>query len=188
MKFILGLLIGLLIIPIGVWIYLQVGHPPVAVADHPFPFEKQIVRVPLNARIKGEMPASAPIEADATNLAAGAQVYREQCAACHGLSGHSSDFGAHMYPAAPQLWRKHRNGVVGVSDDPVGETYWKVANGIRLTGMPSFDKVLNETQMWQVTLLLKDADHPLPADTAALTTSPLNSNLPRSAAPANAQR
>jgi len=26
--------------------------------------------------------------------------------------------------------------VKGVSDDPAGETYWKVANGIRLTGMP----------------------------------------------------
>ena len=45
-----------------------------------------------------------------------------------------------------------------MSDDPVGETYWKVANGIRLTGMPSFDKVLNETQMWQVSLLLANAD------------------------------
>jgi len=27
--------------------------------------------------------------------------------------------------------------VVGVSDDEPGETYWKVANGIRLTGMPA---------------------------------------------------
>jgi hypothetical protein len=68
-----------------------------------------------------------------------------------------------MYPKAPALWEKHRTGsVVGVSDDPPGETYWKVSNGIRLTGMPSFDKVLTETEMWQVTLLLANADKPLP--------------------------
>jgi mono/diheme cytochrome c family protein len=49
-----------------------------------------------------------------------------------------------------------------VSDDPPGETYWKVANGIRLSGMPSYKDVLTETQMWQVSLLLANADKPLP--------------------------
>ena len=32
-----------------------------------------------------------------------------------------------------------------MSDDPPGETYWKVANGIRLTGMPSYKELLTET-------------------------------------------
>jgi len=49
-----------------------------------------------------------------------------------------------------------------VSDDPPGETYWKVANGIRLTGMPAYKSVLTETQMWQVSVLLAQADKPLP--------------------------
>ncbi len=43
-----------------------------------------------------------------------------------------------------------KGNVVGVSDDEAGETYWKVANGIRLTGMPSYSHVLTDTQMWQV--------------------------------------
>jgi mono/diheme cytochrome c family protein len=68
-----------------------------------------------------------------------------------------------MYPSAPQLWEKHPNSdVVGVSDDPPGETHWKVENGIRLTGMPSYKKLLTDTEMWQVTLLLANADKPLP--------------------------
>ena len=46
----------------------------------------------------------------------------------------------------------------GVTDDEPGETYWKVANRIRLTGMPAFQQSLNETQMWQVSLLLANAD------------------------------
>lgn len=68
-----------------------------------------------------------------------------------------------MFPRAPQLWQPHHNGkVVGVSDDPPGETYWKVKNGLRLTGMPAFDKVLNDQQIWQVSLLMANADKPLP--------------------------
>jgi mono/diheme cytochrome c family protein len=74
-----------------------------------------------------------------------------------------------MYPSAPQLWKKHARGnVVGVSDDEAGETYWRVANGIRLTGMPAFSKVLSDTEMWQVSLLLKNADKEMPEPVAKI--------------------
>ena len=175
MKFLLGVILGLLILPVGAYFYFQFGNPPVAVADTPFPYEKQIVSVPLHARIDREMPHSAPIEATPANLIAGAQIYHDQCAECHGVYGHATDYAAHMYPHAPQLWWPHpwNPKVVGVSDDPAGETYWKVANGIRLTGMPSFDHVLNKTQMWQVTLLLKHADESLPASALAILKQPI---------------
>jgi hypothetical protein len=58
-----------------------------------------------------------------------------------------------MYPRPPQLFQGK-----GVTDDEPGETYWKVFNGIRLTGMPGFSKSLSETQMWQISLLLANAD------------------------------
>ena len=77
-----------------------------------------------------------------------------------------------MFPDAPQLWEPHGNGVVGVSDDPPGETFWKVANGIRLSGMPAFSHVLNQTEMWQVSQLLANADKPLPADILTLLKQP----------------
>lgn len=179
MRFLLGLVLGFLIIPVWVFIYFHVGHPPVAVADRPFLLERELVRAPLHVRINKEMPARAPIEASPTNLSAGAQIYRQQCAACHGLYGRPSDFGDHMYPRAPQLWAPHGNGVVGVSDDPVGETFWKVENGVRLTGMPAFGKVLNSTQMWQVSLLVKNAGNPMPADVAQLLREPLLEAAPQ---------
>jgi hypothetical protein len=47
---------------------------------------------------------------------------------------------------------------MGVTDDEPWETYWKVENGIRMTGMPGFKDQLNETQIWQVSLLVKNAD------------------------------
>lgn len=175
MKFVLGVIIGLLILPVGAYFYFQFGNPPVAVADTPFPFEKQIVKIPLHARIDRQMPHTVPIQATPANLIAGAKVFHEQCAECHGVYGHPTDYAAHMYPPAPPLWEPHpwNKKVVGVSDDPPGMTYWKVANGIRLTGMPSFDHVLNKTQMWQVTLLLKHADSPLPAAALAILKQPI---------------
>jgi mono/diheme cytochrome c family protein len=172
--FLLGLILGLLTIPLIVFFHFRLGHPPVAVADQPFLLEKQFVSVPLYARIDKEMPQSSPIEPSATNLEAGAHIYRQQCAACHGLYGRPSAFAAHMYPHAPQLWEPHKNGVVGVSDDPPGETYWKIANGIRLSGMPAFEKILNQTQIWQATLLLANADKPLPPGTLELLKQPLD--------------
>jgi hypothetical protein len=59
-----------------------------------------------------------------------------------------------------------------VSDDPVGETYWKVANGIRLTGMPGFTGSLTTYQMWQVSLLLANSDK-LPASVQTALQQPL---------------
>ena len=173
-KVLLGFILALLLIPICGFAYLKFGRPPVAVADTPFPYEKQIVKIPLNARIDREMLKSAPFGTSEDVFESGARIYHEQCSACHGDLGADSDFGAHMYPSAPQLWRKHRRGnVVGVSDDDVGETYWKVANGIRLTGMSSFEHTLSTTQMWDVSLLLKNADQPLPDPVTAILKQPL---------------
>jgi mono/diheme cytochrome c family protein len=176
-SFLVGLILGLIALPLAGFLYLHFGHLPVAVSDPALPFEEQIVHVPMRARIGSEMPKSAAMEPSATNLQAGAHIYRQQCAVCHGLYGRPTDFAAHMYPDAPQLWAPHNNGVVGVSDDPAGETYWKVANGIRLTGMPAFKKVLNETQMWQVSLLLANADKPLPAGALTLLKQPMELDI-----------
>lgn len=162
-RILLGIILGVLLVPIAVLGWFRFGRVPVAVADPPLPQERLITSVPLNARIDREVVKTPPIQADGPNFVAGAEVYRAQCATCHGYHGRASSFGPHMFPDAPALWEKHHNGeVVGVSDDPPGETYWKVANGIRLSGMPSFKNVLTETEMWQVSLLLANADKPLP--------------------------
>ncbi len=168
--FVLAFLLGLLAIPVGVYVFFRYGAPPVATADKPFPFEEQVVSVPLDARIKRESPADAPLKPTPEVLLAGAHIYREQCAACHGLQGHPSAFANTMFPGAPQLWETHHGGkVVGVSDDPPGETYWKVKNGIRLSGMPAYQSLLTDEQIWQVSVLLANADKPIaPAATQIL--------------------
>ncbi len=162
-RILFGIILGVLLVPIAALAWFELGTVPVAVSDTPFPYERQITQIPLHARIDHEMVQMPPIQPEESNLIAGAHIYADKCAFCHGFHGKKSETGDNMFPDAPQLWESHHNGtVVGVSDDPPGETYWKVYNGIRLTGMPSYKTQLTETQMWQVTLLLANADKPLP--------------------------
>lgn len=168
-RFLLGIVLGIIIVPVVVFLYFKFGHVPVAVNDPPFPDEKLVTSVPLNARIDRELVKNPPVQADEATFVAGAHIYSDRCAVCHGFHGKPSPFGLHMFPTAPPLWEKHRRGnVVGVSDDPPGETYWKVANGIRLTGMPSYKEILTDTEMWQVSVLLANADKPLPPAAVAI--------------------
>jgi thiosulfate dehydrogenase len=135
----------------------------VATADAPFPFEAQIVGVPLQARIDRQIQTP-PFDISEDVYEAGAHTYKQQCAACHGSPGEDVAYAKWMYPTAPQLWKKHARGnVVGVSDDPPGETFWKIRNG-----MPAYQHVLTTDEMWDVTLLLKHADEQLPDPVVAI--------------------
>ena len=169
---VLGFFLGIFVLAAGVFLYFKFGNPPVAVADTPFPFERQIVHIPLNARVDSQMQKP-PFGTSEDVFESGAHVYKKQCANCHGVPGHDVDYAKHMYPSAPQLWKKHgTHGVVGVSDDEPGETYWKVVNGIRLTGMPAFNHILSDAEMWQVSLLMKNADKEMPAPVTQILQGP----------------
>jgi thiosulfate dehydrogenase len=161
-KFALGFLLALVLFAAGGWLWLHYAQLPVAVEDAAFPLEKQIVKVPLHARIDREIQPP-PFATGEDAYETGAHVYQQQCAACHGSPGQDVAYAQWMYPRAPQLWKKHtHNNVVGVSDDEPGETFWKIKNGIRLSGMPSYRHILSSDEMWDVALLLKNADRQLP--------------------------
>ena len=67
--------------------YVALGLAPVATGSAPLPFEKLITGIALNARINKEAPKSSPIPASDEAYVAGANIYRRNCAACHGLPG-----------------------------------------------------------------------------------------------------
>src|SRR6478672_782646 len=157
-KFVFGLIVGIVVVPVIVYFYFSRGIAPVATSAPPMPFEKTFARMALHARLDKEVPKSVPITADEAAYGAGAEVYKQHCAVCHGLPGvPQSAIASGMFPKPPKLMEG-----TGVTDDPAGETYWKVAGGIRMTGMPGFEKTLSTTQMWQVSLLCANADK-LPA-------------------------
>lgn len=77
-----------------------------------------------------------------------------------------------MFPPPPQLLQGK-----GVTDDPVGETYWKVANGIRLTGMPAYQGSLANVELWQVSQFLAHANE-LPNTARQIVTGPAPVHAP----------
>ena len=153
-----GIVIGFILaiaISVGfVFIYFSAGLAPVATADPPMPFEKKLANMALDAHIEKQQIPPSPVSANEPNFLAGADVYKQHCASCHGLPAQPPvDYATTMFPKPPQLFRGK-----GVTDDPASETYWKAANGIRLSGMPSFKTKLTDTQLWQVSELLAHAN------------------------------
>jgi mono/diheme cytochrome c family protein len=165
-RFLKGVVAGVLLVFGAAFVYLWMGWAPAATTDSPFPFERRIASMALRARIKKQPLASPDLPVTEANLMDGAKVYRDLCAVCHGIGSEPKSSTARgMYPP-PQLMHGK-----GVTDDPPGETYWKVSNGIRLTGMPAYQGSLTDTQLWQVSLLLANADK-LPATVSAYLTNP----------------
>ncbi len=184
MKFIVGLLLGLVLMPLGAYLYFTGGGAPVATTDSDMPFERFLAKKALHVRIAKDMPKSVPIQANEANYLAGAELYKQHCAVCHGLPlTPKTAIATGMYPQSPLLLEGK-----GVTDDPAGESYWKIFNGLRLSGMPGFSKSLSETQMWQLALLVANADKLPTSAKAALVTpiAPAASTPPATGTPAPA--
>lgn len=168
-KFIFGLMIGLFIPAAIGYCYFRYGYAPVATSSAPMPFEKAMARMALKARISKEAPKNAPIQFTEENLTAGAKTYKDNCAFCHGFLDQPATKAAKgMFPLPPQLLTKDEM----VTDDPVGVSYWKVKNGIRMTGMPGFSEMLSDNELWQVSEMLAHADKLPPSAMATLQQQP----------------
>jgi len=169
MRFLAGFILGLILVPIMVYFYFRFGYAPVATAASPIPFERRLAHLGLDARIEKEAPKSAPFQASDADLENAAHSYRDHCAVCHGImDGEKTPTAKGMYPEPPQLLHGK-----GVTDDPPGETYWKVANGIRLTGMPAYGHTLSDHEIWQISLMLAGADK-LSAQVQSILKQPLH--------------
>lgn len=151
---VLGIVIGILLLVGSMYLYFSWGFAPVATSAHPMPFERRLAKASLHAYLDKQPHPQPLVPADETNLIAGAKAYKEQCAVCHGLPDEpKSAVSKGMFPDPPQLFHG-----VGVTDDEPWETYWKVENGIRMTGMPGFKGQVGEKEIWQVTMLVKNAN------------------------------
>jgi thiosulfate dehydrogenase len=170
-KFIIGLVVGLLLFPIGTYVYFASGRAPVATTDSDMPFEQSLASKALDARVAKDAPKNVPIQANEATYMAGAELYKQHCAVCHGMPlAPKTAIAAGMYPQPPRLLEGK-----GVTDDEPGETYWKISNGIRLSGMPGFGKSLTETQMWQIALLAAHADK-LPTSAKEVLVTPIGAS------------
>jgi thiosulfate dehydrogenase len=172
-----GIVLGAVLALAAVWFYFTSGRAPVAVLDPPMWFERKLAKAALQAHLANQNHVEPPVPADEATYLAGADVYKRNCAVCHGLPDQpQSPIGEGMFPKPPELFHG-----TGVTDDPAWETHWKAENGIRLTGMPGFKGRLTDAQLWQVSVLLANADKISPAVKAALASPPDGSLAPGAA-------
>jgi mono/diheme cytochrome c family protein len=107
-----------------------------------------------------------PLSTDSKTASAGHTVYLSNCAVCHGPKGTGdSEIGRNMYPPAPDLSSQR---VVGMKD---GEIAWIVKNGLSFVGMPAFQTVLSDRQVWEAVVFIRSL-HPTNAGAGAQVPGP----------------
>jgi mono/diheme cytochrome c family protein len=96
--------------------------------------------IPLKAEnAKNPLPASDEV------VKQGQQIYLQSCALCHGTDGRGhTSLGLAMYPPAMDLTSPH------VQHWTDAELFWIIQNGVRLTGMPSWESTISETDTWKL--------------------------------------
>ena len=93
----------------------------------------------------------------------GRQVFLQFCAICHGVDGHGETYiGRNMNPPAMDMTSPH---VQHWSD---AELSWIIQNGVRLTGMPSWQSAIPTRETWALARFI----HTLPRlDAASASTA-----------------
>ncbi len=100
--------------------------------------------VPPTARL-----VRSPIAPVPAQIAAGQQIYQQNCAVCHGVSGKGDG------PQAATLTPRPADLTVHARQHTEGELYWWVTNGIATTAMPAWQASLTDTQRWQVVQFIR---------------------------------
>ena len=134
-KFFLGVVVGIGLVVLASYLFVARGGIFMGTDTKPLPLEETIAGSAISASIGKSANDPSPLPADETNLLAGAKVYMQACAGCHGKLDQASSGAKGFYPLPPHLL-------------PPG------------TGVT--DKKLSDSEIWQVSLLLRNANK-LPA-------------------------
>jgi len=142
-SFLIGLILPGAILLAMAW----TGSFPVHALARPSGLERRIASHALDARLaKDARGITNPMPADTANLFAGMRLYKEDCAGCHGMPGKPSAFGKNFYPHVPQFSEDYDMGP--------GESFVVIKRGVRYTGMPGWDGMITDQEIWRVVTFL----------------------------------
>ena len=162
----LGVVAGLLVIPIAAWFLAWLGVFSVEARATPPAWERAIARMAFDASVARRAPQVAnPIRLTPDALLAGMRTYRDDCAGCHGVYGRDSEWGSEdFYPRVPQFARTPPR-------KPDWQLFWIVKHGVRYSGMGAWDRQIADSTIWQVVTFLSRLDS-LPASVDAAWRKP----------------
>jgi len=155
--FIAGIVTMVLVLAFGVVLALM-GFVGMRADNPPSKIETLVAGHAMDASVARAAPKIAnPVMADEVNLAAGARLYREHCAVCHGDPVHTkATLADSLNPPAPQFMKD-------MADMPENQNFYILQHGIRWTAMPGWKNVLSEQEIWQLVAFLSHMHELSPA-------------------------
>jgi mono/diheme cytochrome c family protein len=162
-NFILGVLVGSLLLILGVMAYLRLGLAEVRADLPPSKFETQFMRASVHASVRRKAPeATNPVSVSDENLIAGGKLYANNCAGCHGNLESAEDIGGSLFPPIPQFAK------IGTTYTEA-QIFWVSKHGIRRTGMFANGKWLSDKDLWTMAAFIKGIRELPPTVQTALT-------------------
>lgn len=146
MKFIAGIMIGILLVMAAGVAAIVTGFFDTAATVPPSPLEEGLAEFALDRSIAKRVPdIPSRVSFSPQALHAGLSNYRGECLHCHGAPQvEASEFSKGLNPPAPDL------AAGEVQARPDQELYWITSQGIRMTGMPAFSPTHSEEEIWQI--------------------------------------
>lgn len=146
---------GALAVQLG-WIDVAASTP------HTGPVEWLLERTRQRSVAARAAEVAVPPLGEPGQIAAGARLYRELCAGCHGAPGvERSAVGRGLNPPPPDL-------AAGISQDRAAEAWWVTVHGIRMSGMPAFAPSLTDEELWALVAALTAMEEMTPEEYGAL--------------------
>jgi thiosulfate dehydrogenase len=152
-NFVLGIVITLIVLGVGGLALATFGYIPTNADAIPPRLEMHVAMSALDSSVdRHASRANSPILPTDENLIDGMKIYTMNCSLCHGtLDQKPSPLEKNFYPPPPQF-------ILDPSDDPEWHLVYVIRTGVRYTGMPAWNKVLSEQDMWKVTAFLSHVE------------------------------
>jgi mono/diheme cytochrome c family protein len=126
------------------------GAVNLSATSRPSKLEKLVAHAALDAAVRARAPRGRTAPSDPASGQRGREAYRQHCLVCHGVpGGQQSAIAAGLNPPVPDLAEPETQGR---SD---GELFFLVSGGVRLTGMPAFERSLPERSRWELVGFLR---------------------------------
>ena len=167
MKFLLGVLVGLLVVGVSGAVFAALGLFNTAASIPPSTVETKIAGFTLDHSVARRAPKSTRgLPSDPDSRRDGLAHYKAMCLVCHGAPGvESSEIAEGLNPPAPDLTLRR------VQKRTDGEIFWIVQNGIRMTGMPAFGSTHKDEEIWKIVAFVRRLPALTPDEDKELTTA-----------------
>jgi len=153
-NFVRGILVTLVVLGLGGWLYLRLGYADLRADAKPSWFESRLVATAVDGSAARHAPQQLnPIPLNESNLLDGARLYRDKCADCHGRPDNPvSDYGRNFYPPARQFMRERPRLLES-------QTFYIVKHGVRWAAMPAWGNIMADSEIWEVVAFLSHLDN-----------------------------